>query len=129
MAGMASVTTLPNSLPKDKKVDLNLSCNGQEWLYIYCASCGVDGGRVLKTDVPNREEFAFYLCEPCAQKYGNIAGMWAEPDALFWQKVKEAQLEHHHRELTATEILKELDDPHSYLNQLVRDRNTFLASD
>jgi hypothetical protein len=120
---------LPNSLPREKKVDLSMSRPGLEWLFIYCASCGADGGRVLKTDVPNREEFAFYLCDTCAPKYGAIAGTWAEPDALFWQKVKEAQLEREGRELTAVEVLKELDDPNSYLNKLVRDRNTVLASE
>ena len=84
---------------------------------------------MLKTDVPNREEFAFYLCQPCADKYGSVAGTWAEPDALFWQKVKEAQWEREGRELTPREILEKLDDPHSYLNKLVGDRNTFLASE
>jgi len=122
------MNTLPNSLPREKKVDSSMSVPGREWLFLYCASCGADGGRVMKTDVPNREEFAFYLCNDCALKYGNIAGAWSEPDAVFWQKVKEAQLERHRRELTAQEVVKELEDPNSYLNKLVRDRNTFLAS-
>jgi len=124
-----TINVLPNSIPKSRKVDASLSRNGLEWLFIYCASCGCDMGRVLKTDVPNREEFAFALCDPCAQKYGAINGVWAEPDAIFWQKVREAQLERHHRELTSAEVVRELDDPSSYLHQLARDRNTFLASE
>ena len=120
---------LPNSLTRDPKVDASMSAPGREWFFLFCASCGADGGRVLKTDVPNREEFAFYLCEPCAQKYGAINGLWVEPDAVFFQKVKEAQLEREGRELTAQEVVQILDDPNSYLNKLARDRNTFLASE
>jgi hypothetical protein len=123
------VNVLPNSLTKDNKVDWSMSIPGREWMYLYCASCGGDMGRVLKAEIPNVEEYAGALCDPCAEKYGNIPGAWAIPDALFWQKVKEAQIEHHHRELTAKEVLKELDDPNSYHNKLVRDRNTFLASE
>ena len=84
---------------------------------------------MLKTDVPNREEFAFYLCDDCAVKYGDVAGTWVEPDAVFWQKVREAQLDRHQRELTPVEVVRELDDPSSYLHKLVRDRNTVLASE
>jgi len=123
------LNVLPNSLTRDKKVDASMSVPGREWLFLSCASCGTDMGRVLKTDVPNREEFAFALCDPCAQRYGGIAGTWVEPDAVFWQKVKEAQIEREGRELTAAEVLARLDDPNSYLNQLARDRNTFLASE
>lgn len=125
----AKVNVLPNSIPRDGKVDLSMSTPGWEWLYIYCASCGCDGGRVLKTDIPNREEFAFYLCDPCAQKYGAINGVWVEPDQIFWHKVREAQLDREGRELSTEELITKLDDPGSYLSQLAKDRNTFLSSE
>ena len=120
---------LPNSLTKQPKVDATMSVNGMEWLFLYCASCGKDGGRVLKTDVPNREEFAFYLCEACNNKYGELAGTTAIPDELFFAKVREAQLEREGRELRTHEIVEALQDSGHYLSQLIRDRNTFLASE
>lgn len=121
--------TLPNSLTREKKIDNSLSKNDQEWLFLYCASCGTDGGRVLKTDVPNREEFAFYLCEPCAQKYGSLPLHTMVPDNIFWTQVREAQLERYKRELTPREIILALDDPESDMSKLARSRNTFLASE
>ncbi len=123
------VNVLPNSLTKDKKVDWSMSVPGREWMFLYCASCGTDMGRVLKADIPNVDEYAGALCDPCAEKYGGLPGTWATPDAMFWEKVREAQLERQQRELTAGEVLKELDDPSSYLHKLIKDRNTFLASE
>lgn len=121
------IDILPNSLPRQKKVDVNLSCKGMNWLYLFCASCGADGGRVLETDVP--EQFAFYLCNPCAVKYGPLANTYMEPDSVFWQKVKEAQLEREKRQLQAHEIVEALKDDNHYLSKLAKDRNTFLVQD
>lgn len=126
---MAERLMLPNSLTTTPKVDWNLSGPHGKWLYLFCASCGADGGRVLETDVPNREEFAFYLCDPCAAKYGAIDGSYMVPDEVFFQKVKEAQLERFGRELTVPELLKEMEDPNSLLLRVAKDRNTFLASE
>jgi hypothetical protein len=81
---------LPNCILKDEKADPKLSGNGMEYLYLFCPSCGADGGRVLKTDVPHN--FAFYQCDDCAAKYGDIAGTYVEPDAVFWAKMHQEQL-------------------------------------
>jgi hypothetical protein len=119
---------LPNCLTREKKVDFNLSRNGVTWLYLFCASCGADGGRVMETDIPNAEEFAFYLCDGCAEKYGALAGMTMVPDDVFFQKVQEAQMEREGRLLQPFEIVKALQDDSHYLSKLAKDRNTFLAS-
>jgi hypothetical protein len=126
---MEQLVALPNSLPREPKTNPTLSGRGLEWLYIYCASCGKDGGSVLKCDVPNREEFAFYLCDPCAEKYGKIDGTHFVPDEMFFAKVREASIERHGRELLESEVHKLLDDPNSFISKLVKDRNTFLASE
>lgn len=126
---MPNLNILPNSLTKNPKVDASISGNGMEWLYLFCASCGADGGRVLKTDIPNREEFAFYLCDPCATKYGKIDGTYMVPDEVFFSRVKEAMLERCGRELKPTEVLVVLDDPNSFLSKLAKDRNTVLSSE
>lgn len=128
---MTQTTMLPSSLTRSPKVDPTMSAFGREWLYLYCASCGKDGGRVLKTDVPNKEEFAFYLCDPCGAKYGNIQGTYAVPDEVFFEKVKQAALERklQPQDLTEQTIVILLDDPESWLSKLAKDRNTFLASE
>jgi hypothetical protein len=120
---------LPNSITRQQKVDWSISSPGNEWVYLYCASCGDDGGRVRKADIPNVEEFAFRLCDPCAEKYGKIDGTFFVPDEVFFAKVKEASIERMGRELVQDEVFKLLDDPNSFLSKLVKDRGTFLASE
>lgn len=123
-----NLPTLPNSLTRDPKVDWTISRPGFEWLYIFCASCGKDGGRVLKTDIPNANEFAFYLCDDCAQKHGKIDGCYMVPDEVFFAKVREAMVERHGRVLNTEETLIEIDNTDSYLLKLVQDRKNFVAS-
>jgi hypothetical protein len=60
---------------------------GVPWIPIYCASCHCDGGFVPEENCT----FAFYLCEPCFERYGAIAGTYAMPDEVFWEKLREAQ--------------------------------------
>lgn len=70
------------------------------WQPIFCASCGADGGLV-----PERHTtFAFYLCNPCARTYGPLTGTMVEPDAVFWERVKQEQLDTYGRFLTAAEL-------------------------
>lgn len=35
--------------------------------------------------------FAFYLCDPCFEDYGEIAGTMVQPDQEFWAQVKADQ--------------------------------------
>ena len=67
-------------------------------------------------------QFAFYLCDPCAERLGPITNTYMEPDVVFWQKVKEAQLEKYGRELTAPEIVEALKDENHILSKLAKDR-------
>lgn len=120
---------LPSSIPRSQKVDHNLSQPGAEWLYAYCASCGCDGGRFLKADIPNREEFGFYLCNDCAAKYGNLPGTVMVPDQVFYDLVKQAQIEREGRLLEPYEMIEALKNSDHYLSKLANDRNTFLASE
>jgi len=69
--------------------------------------------------------FAFYLCNPCAEKYGNIEGTYIESDVAFWQKVEEAQLEKYGRVLKPEEQMEQLKDGNSLLSKLARERKDF----
>lgn len=107
---------LPDSRPKVTKNVIRIGY--MNWVPIFCASCGVDGGRVPEENCT----FAFYLCEKCAQNWGNYEGTYIEPDCIFWEKVKRAQIETYGRELTESEVLKELDDESSVLSKLAKER-------
>lgn len=78
---MAQEDILPNCLTRERKQDSGMG----SWFYLFCANCGCDGGRVMETYLP--EQFAFYLCVKCAEKYGEIANTWMVPDHMFWQEV------------------------------------------
>lgn len=93
------------------------------WVQIFCANCGADGGRVPEENMT----FAFYLCTPCAEKWSPLAGTMIEPDAVFWQKVKDAQIEKYGRELTAPEVAEQLKDGDSILSKLARERKDLIS--
>lgn len=90
------------------------------WLYMYCANCGCDGGRVLESSLP--ETFAFYLCIPCGEKWAPMAGYAMMPDEVFFDKVKQAMIEEYGRELTSQEIIEVLKDENSILYKLALER-------
>ena len=95
--------------------------NGIPWVPIFCANCGKDGGYVPE----EASDFAFYLCDPCAEKWSPLAGTMAIPDEVFWENVKQTQIEAYGRELTGPEIAEALKDEHHVLTKLARDRSLF----
>lgn len=87
------------------------------WQPIFCANCGKSGGWV-----PEETTFIFYLCDPCAVKHGNIDGTYMVPDEVFFQEVKNAQLEEFGRELSVPELTEALKDEESVLSKIGRSR-------
>lgn len=88
------------------------------WQPIYCANCSADGGLVPEKNMT----FAFYLCNTCFEKWGTIAGTYAMPDEVFWQKVAEEQLERHGRYLTAEEMAQAITNESDPLSRLAKER-------
>jgi ABC-type sugar transport system substrate-binding protein len=69
--------------------------------------------------------FVFVLCQPCADAgHGEIAHLYKEPDDVFWQRVRDAQLEETkknlgvERFLTPEELVHRLDDPTTTMSKL-----------
>lgn len=109
---------LPNSLGSFPKEDRSLGLAGT-WFYLFCASCHIEGGRVMDTYLP--AQYAFYLCNECAKKYGEVAGITQTPDDVFFAKVAEAMQEEYGHGLTEPEIIRELTDPNSVISMLERE--------
>lgn len=57
------------------------------WVPLYCANCGGDGGIVPEEGC----DFAFYLCMDCAETMGPIDGVYMEPDHVWWEKMCQEQ--------------------------------------
>lgn len=104
--------------PKDVKRFQQPNRTISNWVPIFCANCGADGGRVPVENC----NFAFYLCNKCVESWGTVAGTHCMPDDVFWAKVREEQEEKYKRELTPFEIDEALKDEHNVITKLVRER-------
>jgi hypothetical protein len=94
-----------------------VSVRGTNYIPIFCANCGKQGGGVSQEHVT----FCFWLCDHCYEKWGAVAGVSFVPDEVFWEKVKAAQLEEYGHILDADEIFLEAAKPESIIAKLVRD--------
>jgi transposase-like protein len=70
------------------------------WVPIYCPSCGAEGGEVPQESMT----FAFWLCDPCFKKYGELTNLQYVPDEVFFEKVKAESLERYGRVLSLEEL-------------------------
>jgi hypothetical protein len=73
--------------------------NGVYWQPVYCANCGADGGLT-----PEDSTFFFWLCNSCFATMGEITNVYLMPDEVYWERVKEEQLEKYGRLLTSDEL-------------------------
>jgi hypothetical protein len=80
---------------------------------IFCANCGKEWGMVPEHHVT----FAFALCDPCAEKHGDVAHLYKEPDEVFWERVRNAEAEEGVT-LTPELLTKQLEDPSSVFAKL-----------
>lgn len=118
---MSTVLVLPDSRQKTvltPKGSVNAGVRGMA-VPIYCINCGKFGGYVPEENITG----VSYLCDdPCSAKFGNIPGTVGIPDRVFWELVKQTQIETYGRELQPEEIEIQLGDPNSLMSKLARDR-------
>jgi hypothetical protein len=111
---------LPDSRLKDNRGTVRLPFANRmpmNWVPIFCANCGAPGGWVPE----DTTTFAFYLCNPCAEKWSPLAGTMAVPDEVFWQKVRDAEMEQYGRVLSTPEVIEALNNPESVLSKLAKE--------
>lgn len=84
----------------------------------FCANCGIEYGMVPEENC----NFVCVLCQPCADKSGPIIGTYMVPDDIFWQEVRNTQIEKYGRELTPLEMAEVLKDDKNILSKLAKDR-------
>ncbi len=73
---------------------------------IYCANCGKPYGYIPKENTV----FAMWLCRPCSETYGEIAGTYSLPDDEFNRRLAEEMDARYGRALTELEILREIEN-------------------
>lgn len=112
----SKIDILPDSRPKEPKG--RVFQGAVSWIPIFCANCGADGGLVPEENC----NFAFYLCNACAQTHGAVPGTMMMPDQVFWEKLKQEQLESHGRYLNEIELAQVLEADASPLATLLKSR-------
>ena len=73
----------------------------REWVPVFCGSCGKEGGLVTSTCT-----FAFWVCRVCEKKHGEILGLARVPDAVFYERLAQEQIEAYGRYLNHNELLQ-----------------------
>lgn len=123
------VELCPSSRLSDDK-GVILQPGGIRWVPLFCANCHCKSSMyVIESDWDTVKNFASYLCDENAPCHHNCAAKWSPlldvgmtPDEVFWQKVKDAQLEAFGRELQPEEIVEALKDENHILSKLAKER-------
>lgn len=102
---MSDPDMLPDSRPREVKQVKSMWFN--QWgrlnmVPIYCANCGKLGAYTFEENCT----FACWLCDPCAETYGPIAGTMMMPDEVYWRKVHAEQVEKYGHVLTEQEVIE-----------------------
>jgi len=66
--------------------------------------------------------FVFYLCPPCFADCGELTNTMVMPDELFWEKIKQEQIEQYGRFLPEAELSEVIAADASPLATLIKDR-------
>lgn len=120
---LSKIEILPNCIAARSSRTVRMGC--RELIPIFCANCGADGGAILQTDFERVKNWAFYLCDPCAEKWSPLVDQAIVPDELFWSAVREASVELYGRELAIEEQVEVLKDENAPLTRLAKDRLLF----
>ncbi len=72
---------------------------------VFCASCGKPYGHVPKENTV----FVCWLCRPCHEKFGVIAGTYATSDEQFCLDVAHEMKERFGRDLTDLELFQKME--------------------
>lgn len=67
----------------------------------FCANCGKQGGLVPEENMT----FLFWLCNPCFETHGHLTNLMVMPDEVFWEQLKQEQLEKYRRLLSNEELI------------------------
>lgn len=113
---------LPNCIAQRSEKTV-VWANGMKWIPIFCANCAKQHGQVLETDWDRVKNFAFCLCDACAEKWSPLVDTMMAPDEAFWRKVQAAQNEEFGRELTEQELVEALKNDDHVLTKLSKDRH------
>lgn len=111
----------PVMLPSSRSTQIETIYRaGVPYERVFCASCSKAGPLVVSP--PEERRFVFYLHPDCADKYGKIDGLYLVPDEEYEKAMQAEIIEKHGRPLADHELVEVLNDPHSTLAKLAKER-------
>lgn len=112
---------LPDCRPREAKgrvwIDRGDGFGKIPHVRFYCANCL----KVYQLVPEENCTFAFWLCNPCVEKHGAVAGTYVMPDEVFWASVRAEQQERYGCQLNPYELSEVLKHENNSLNKLVRE--------
>lgn len=127
---------MPDTLPDSRLSNTDFGAQLIDWplpdgrtvriecLPCFCANCGTPGPFVPKENTT----YAFWLCQPCFDAYGEIAGTLTVPDVDFWASVEAEMIEHFGHILTQHELAALAEQGWGKLASLAKDSPIRLAN-
>lgn len=111
-------TLLPDSRLRKPKRTVIGTVGGVrvEWEQVFCANCGAEGPLC---PVENTT-FMFYLCNPCHETHGDVAGTLAVPDEVYFELVAAEQIEKYGRVLDPDDFAAKASDPGTSLGKIAK---------
>lgn len=107
---------LPDSRARETKG--RIFTPGGTWIPVFCANCGRNGGMCPEENMT----FLFYQCPPCSDKYGDLTGTMKMPDEVFFEQMKNEQMESYGRQVTEQELVSIVQEDASPLATLIKSR-------
>lgn len=90
---------------------------GGYWIPVFCAVCGKPYGYVPEENCT----FACWLCDECSEIHGAAFNGMMMPDEVFWERVKQEQIEKYRRLLTPEELQSVYDEGEQPLAKLLKE--------
>lgn len=115
MSDLSKTTVLPECRARDPKGMIFTEIG--VYIPFYCANCGKECGSCPEENM----RFMFYLCPKCAESWGEVAGVMALPDEVFWEKLKQEQMAHFGYYPNQQELAKVLEEDSSPLATLLKE--------
>lgn len=125
LIAMGNVNVLPDSRSSTVFTPKKAVMGPMGWMVpIFCPSCGVEGGHVPQENMT----FAFWLCAKCFEKYGELTNMFVLPDEVFFEAIKQEQMEKYGRLLEQHELVAVVEADASPLATLIKQGSTTPSS-
>lgn len=100
-----------------REVTESVVSGGHTHVPLFCGSCGVRGGYVIR----DRCNFAFWLCNDCSERWSPMVGVMMVPDEVVWAQMALESQDAQGNPFSHEKVSELMRDGSSPLAKLIRD--------